>query len=319
MRSLREAPQSESARVLELKWSSGSTSSGKRTQLLLSLSSSRFSTSTIRQSGWSTLVARRQGKSVVRGGEPRHPPGTSAGAGWKHRTSSNTRRNISRSLPIADFQNARNPTKKEKKSNANAGHFIFISDDRRASRNLPLPTMVSALLSLLMPLAVSALSLSSPQQLSRSALLSSPSCSPAARASPLRCQEEAADSGVQPSKAFIEFIQGVPEPVVPDVKLTRSVDGSTGVATFTFDNPSFLAASSQELGETTGQRCTRISPARASALHAHQPCTRISPASTSALHFMHACAHMFERGGTARSCSPHHAPMSQLSLRYVPE
>merc|ERR1711967_162439 len=100
--------------------------------------------------------------------------------------------------------------------------------------------------------AVSALSLSSPQQLSRSALLSSPSCSPAARASPLRCQEEAADSGVQPSKAFIEFIQGVPEPVVPDVKLTRSVDGSTGVATFTFDNPSFLAASSQELGETTG-------------------------------------------------------------------
>jgi len=52
--------------------------------------------------------------------------------------------------------------------------------------------------------------------------------------------------------AFIEFIIGVPEPCVPDVQLTRSRDGSTGVATFTFDNPSFLAAASEELGETTG-------------------------------------------------------------------
>jgi len=52
--------------------------------------------------------------------------------------------------------------------------------------------------------------------------------------------------------AYIEFIIGVPEPVLPDVSLTRSRDGSTGVATFTFDNPSFLAAASQELGETTG-------------------------------------------------------------------
>lgn len=52
--------------------------------------------------------------------------------------------------------------------------------------------------------------------------------------------------------AYIEFIIGVPEPCVPDVKLTRSRDGSTGVATFTFDNPSFLAAASAELGETTG-------------------------------------------------------------------
>ena len=52
--------------------------------------------------------------------------------------------------------------------------------------------------------------------------------------------------------AFIEFIVGVPEPVVPDVKLTRSRDGTTGVATFTFDNPSFLAIGTTELGETTG-------------------------------------------------------------------
>merc|ERR1719201_1244582 len=47
--------------------------------------------------------------------------------------------------------------------------------------------------------------------------------------------------------AFIEFIEGVPEPCVPDVSLTRSRDGSTGVATFTFDNPSFLSAASEAL------------------------------------------------------------------------
>jgi hypothetical protein len=54
--------------------------------------------------------------------------------------------------------------------------------------------------------------------------------------------------------AYIEFMVGVPEPVVPDVKLTRSRDGSTGVATFTFDGPSFLSAASADLGETTGER-----------------------------------------------------------------
>ena len=57
---------------------------------------------------------------------------------------------------------------------------------------------------------------------------------------------------VQAPEAYIEFIIGVPEPCVPDVSLTRSRDGSTGVATFTFDNPSFLSAASEALGETTG-------------------------------------------------------------------
>jgi len=52
--------------------------------------------------------------------------------------------------------------------------------------------------------------------------------------------------------AYIEFIIGVPEPCVPDVSLTRSRDGTTGVATFTFDNPSFLMAATSVLGETTG-------------------------------------------------------------------
>ena len=52
--------------------------------------------------------------------------------------------------------------------------------------------------------------------------------------------------------AYIEFIIGVPEAVIPDVSLTRSRDGTTGVATFTFDNPSFLSRESEALGETTG-------------------------------------------------------------------
>merc|ERR1719460_3385751 len=63
--------------------------------------------------------------------------------------------------------------------------------------------------------------------------------------------EDAPPAAAAPS-AYIEFIVGYPEPVVPDVSLTRSRDGSTGVATFTFDNPSFLAAATQDLGETTG-------------------------------------------------------------------
>lgn len=54
------------------------------------------------------------------------------------------------------------------------------------------------------------------------------------------------------ASAYIEFIVGIPEPCVPDVKLTRSRDGQTGTATFTFDNPSFLQASTEALGETTG-------------------------------------------------------------------
>lgn len=65
--------------------------------------------------------------------------------------------------------------------------------------------------------------------------------------------------------AYIEFILGVPEPCIPDVKLTRSRDGSTGVATFTFDNPSFLAAASAELGETTGVCMSCLAPCAARA------------------------------------------------------
>ncbi|KAJ1636566.1 Psb28 protein-domain-containing protein, partial [Pavlovales sp. CCMP2436] len=52
--------------------------------------------------------------------------------------------------------------------------------------------------------------------------------------------------------AEIQFVKGVDEMVVPDIKLTRSKDGFTGTATFVFDQPNFLLASSEPQGEITG-------------------------------------------------------------------
>eukprot|EP00850_Spirogloea_muscicola_P019861 SM000201S05917 [mRNA] locus=s201:195134:196034:+ [translate_table: standard] len=53
------------------------------------------------------------------------------------------------------------------------------------------------------------------------------------------------------SSAAIQFIRGVDEKTVPDVRLTRSRDGTNGVATFVFDQPSVFD-SSRELGDITG-------------------------------------------------------------------
>ena len=41
--------------------------------------------------------------------------------------------------------------------------------------------------------------------------------------------------------AAIQFTRGVDEPVVPDIKLTRSSDGRTGRALFVFDQPEIMA------------------------------------------------------------------------------
>merc|ERR1712127_1009809 len=41
-------------------------------------------------------------------------------------------------------------------------------------------------------------------------------------------------------EANIQFIKGLDEKVLPDVRLTRSRDGSTGTATFRFKNPNIL-------------------------------------------------------------------------------
>lgn len=53
------------------------------------------------------------------------------------------------------------------------------------------------------------------------------------------------------SRPVIQFIRGINEQTVPDVRLTRSRDGSNGVANFVFDQPSVFD-SSRELGDITG-------------------------------------------------------------------
>jgi photosystem II protein len=50
--------------------------------------------------------------------------------------------------------------------------------------------------------------------------------------------------------AEIQFSQGVAEDVIPDVRLTRSKDGSNGTAIFYFDRP--VALSSDTAQEITG-------------------------------------------------------------------
>lgn len=53
------------------------------------------------------------------------------------------------------------------------------------------------------------------------------------------------------AKTALEFIRGVEEPNIPEVRLTRSRDGASGTATFIFQNPTVFDASS-ELGDITG-------------------------------------------------------------------
>jgi len=53
-------------------------------------------------------------------------------------------------------------------------------------------------------------------------------------------------------EAKIQFIRGLSEKVLPDVRLTRSRDGSTGTATFIFKNPNILDKRTTKEGEITG-------------------------------------------------------------------
>jgi photosystem II protein len=50
--------------------------------------------------------------------------------------------------------------------------------------------------------------------------------------------------------AAIQFFRGVDEPVVPDIRLTRSRDGRTGQAMFVFEEPQALAP--EAMGDITG-------------------------------------------------------------------
>ncbi|KAG0449607.1 hypothetical protein HPP92_027289 [Vanilla planifolia] len=56
---------------------------------------------------------------------------------------------------------------------------------------------------------------------------------------------------VMMARPVIQFIQGTDEQTIPDIKLTKSRDGTNGVATFIFDEPSVFDSSS-ELGDITG-------------------------------------------------------------------
>ena len=50
----------------------------------------------------------------------------------------------------------------------------------------------------------------------------------------------------------IQFYDGVDEPVVPEIRLTRGNDGTTGQAIFIFERPQALSAISD--GEITGMK-----------------------------------------------------------------
>ena len=50
----------------------------------------------------------------------------------------------------------------------------------------------------------------------------------------------------------IQFIKGLDEKVLPNVRLTRSRDGTTGTATFYFVNPNILDKITIRKGEITG-------------------------------------------------------------------
>ena len=52
--------------------------------------------------------------------------------------------------------------------------------------------------------------------------------------------------------AIIQFYEGTDEPVVPEIRLTRSKDGTTGQALFLFEKPQALSSITD--GEITGMR-----------------------------------------------------------------
>jgi len=58
--------------------------------------------------------------------------------------------------------------------------------------------------------------------------------------------------GGESAPAEIQFVRGLTEQVVPNVRLTRARDGSSGVATFSFQSPNVFDASTAAKGEITG-------------------------------------------------------------------
>eukprot|EP00271_Cylindrocystis_brebissonii_P012096 TRINITY_DN30183_c0_g1_i1.p1 TRINITY_DN30183_c0_g1~~TRINITY_DN30183_c0_g1_i1.p1 ORF type:complete len:201 (-),score=34.50 TRINITY_DN30183_c0_g1_i1:487-1089(-) len=71
------------------------------------------------------------------------------------------------------------------------------------------------------------------------------------RASGVAVASADASAAASSNGAAIQFIRGIDEQSVPDVRLTRSRDGTNGTAIFSFDQPSVFD-SSRELGDITG-------------------------------------------------------------------
>ncbi|CAB9523503.1 II reaction center PSB28 protein [Seminavis robusta] len=79
---------------------------------------------------------------------------------------------------------------------------------------------------------------------------------PFRESAPLFAQEEEAAvtavSAMEGPRPQIQFVKGLEEKAIPKVKLTRARDGTSGIATFLFDNPNVFDASTASQGEITG-------------------------------------------------------------------
>ena len=53
-------------------------------------------------------------------------------------------------------------------------------------------------------------------------------------------------------KAIIQFIKGVEETTIPTINITRSTDGTTGTATFIFEDASLFYTGISPESEITG-------------------------------------------------------------------
>jgi photosystem II 13kDa protein len=76
-------------------------------------------------------------------------------------------------------------------------------------------------------------------------------CRPASRPRPCCSSGPTMRVVMMAKQPSIQFIQGTDEQTIPDVRLTKSRDGTNGMAIFSFEQPSVFD-SSAELGDITG-------------------------------------------------------------------
>lgn len=63
----------------------------------------------------------------------------------------------------------------------------------------------------------------------------------------VRAEQDGSAGETASKKAKVEFIPGVEETTVPDVRLTRSKDGTNGSAVFRFDNPDLFEYTNSDI------------------------------------------------------------------------